>query len=218
VLALLDKCAFDLSAQGISNTLWSLGSMQAPFTALPAPLRSKLRRQIEERAADVNDQGLANILWGFSRMKVPWSRMPSSLQSTLTSVLSRVSLQMSPRAAGLTLYSLGKLGVKASGLTQQGLISVELAVRRLNRESESQDLLQGLSGLADLALSWASLSNKTQEILALAIYTRAREWAVTRAESNIESVASVCYGLGGMQASAIPHLSYITWLMYSSVG
>ena len=59
-----------MNAQGLSNVIWSLGTMGARYSDLPAPLSLRLAAQICERAVDFTDQGFANILWGMHKMQV----------------------------------------------------------------------------------------------------------------------------------------------------
>ena len=59
----------DMSAQSISNVIWSLGKMNVTYNRLPPILSKKFLHHMVNKAIDLNDQGLANIIWGMYKMK-----------------------------------------------------------------------------------------------------------------------------------------------------
>ena len=104
-------------------------------------------------------------------MNITWEVLPLQTQLSILSSLSRLCLRMSARSSAISIYSIGQLGLPLTSLTDQVIMSIELATRKLEHQASAQDVVQTLSGLQAMDFSWNSLSVRTQNVLAMAIYT-----------------------------------------------
>lgn len=62
----------ELTSQGISNYIWSLGKLEIPIRAIPPSTRTLLLQMFHSVASDINDQGISNILIGFYKLGLTW--------------------------------------------------------------------------------------------------------------------------------------------------
>jgi hypothetical protein len=108
---------------------------------------------------------------------------------------------MSPQALGNSIFALGKMGARMSAFPDRVTVALEVAVRRAAPKMVRRDAMQTLQGIGNyilvtiqlcayakmvnvyvigLALSrfeWKLLSDKTREVLGLALFGQAQNWS-----------------------------------------
>ena len=198
-----------MNAQSLSNVVWALGTLQVPWDSLES---SGVWGALMERLASpdigstLNEQGLSNVLWGLARTGAQWSTLPGSTREALEVAVARLCLRMSSQGMGLTVYSLGKLGVSRSrGTLSQTLeVAVELSIRQNGSDMAPADLIQCLCGMGRMGFLWDRLSGLSRDVLAYAVYRQGVVWASTAAPGCAAvgtTVAAVLSALSSMQCS-----------------
>ena len=69
------------------------------------------------------------------------------------------------------------MGLTVDQLSEQMLMTVEIAVRKSASSMRNKDVLQVLQGLSLLQFNWVQhLSSDTRERLSIAVYNKAMKW------------------------------------------
>ena len=205
VLSAVEISLPQMRPRALGNTVWALGKMGLSKHAVGAHENNGVWNGIMLRLAHtdvgphLNEQSLSNLLLGLARMGARWVDLPLLTRESIEASIARLCLRMTSQGLGLTVYSLGQLGVSQQGgsLSQTIEVAVELAIRQRGSDMAMADLIQCLVGMGKMSFQWQRLSELTRQSLAYAVYRQGMSWTSGGAH-KASQVSSVLHALGRM--------------------
>jgi hypothetical protein len=155
-----------MNAKQISDSLWSLASMDCQWEYLSPIMKRAILENIERiGAAGYDSFALPSIVWAVAKIGIKWHEVSATMREDTIAQLMKYSQELSPQQSSKILWSLGTLGCSSINEFPTGLI--EALIDNINMIKRSQvghavTAGQALTGLAKLGVSWSSLSKNVK--------------------------------------------------------
>lgn len=124
----LDRVLCDIDDRGLSNVVYSLGTMELAASALPRPTLTLLLDKLGVMLPHLTAQGVSNLLYGLGLMGLEYSRIPAAVQQGLQEKLVHTLGPLTADSARPDSPVSPRISSHQSGLTPQGYANIIYAL------------------------------------------------------------------------------------------
>eukprot|EP01039_Chlorochromonas_danica_P003366 gene3367-3691_t len=161
LLEALHREAWQMSAQGISNSIWGCMQMNCKWSDFSRPLQRNLLHAISREVLRMEEQEIANSLYALGSMSCRLDVHNNTLVALLQMLEEKV-VYMPTIGLTMSLSGLGKMSLKWSSLSPSLSKRIESAVVKALENSNEANLGLILGALVDVEAHWDFLSPTVQ--------------------------------------------------------
>ena len=172
----LTREAWQMSAQGISNSLWGLMLMQAQWKSFTGSQKNAIMQALSRELCNMDEQQMANTIYSLGSMGVTWNSLKDhevqvtesseetteDLQDHLIFALGETASHMVPAGVVMTMIGLGKMGASWKSLPLQLKNRISDALVRVLRSASYRTVSALIFALTVCEIRWSDLSEKVQ--------------------------------------------------------
>ena len=177
LMTALTREAVHMSAQGISNSLWGLMMMQAPWNSFQPAQKLSILQALNRELCHMDEQQIGNTIFSLGSLGLHWNAL-KSLPDTEDSADKRYDLQegilftlgetlphMTPAGVVMTLIGLGKLGVSWKSLPLSVRAKIFDSLERVFRTASYRTVSSLIFALTVCEIRWADLNSNVQTVI-----------------------------------------------------
>eukprot|EP00607_Mallomonas_marina_P004577 CAMPEP_0182425342 /NCGR_PEP_ID=MMETSP1167-20130531/11738_1 /TAXON_ID=2988 /ORGANISM="Mallomonas Sp, Strain CCMP3275" /LENGTH=768 /DNA_ID=CAMNT_0024605957 /DNA_START=165 /DNA_END=2471 /DNA_ORIENTATION=+ len=201
ILETLERVCLSYNSKGIANSIWAVGTMGAPRTALTGSVKSALTEGILKVTSDSTAWALSNTIWGLTKMGYLWKDLPSKVRQSIEFNLGRIESEMNSLDIGILMWSLGSMDIPVDRLPHM-LDTILCAVERLLPEMTAQDLSYTIWGLSSMGISWDVLPLHVKWGINCALRRVGTQMTLQDIACSAQGLACLCFDSEEMQDSS----------------
>ena len=210
--------AWQMSAQGISNSLWGLMLMQAHWTIFTGSQKNAIMQTLSRELCNMDEQQMANTIYSLGSMGMTWNSLKDhevqlvdsseetaeDLQENLIFALGETTSHMVPAGVVMTMIGLGKMGASWKTLPPHLKSRISDALVRVLRSASNRTVSAIIFALTVFEIRWGDLGEKVQTAIRESI-----------GRSYWDSVDFMSSGEGG-GAQLVQNTSLIDSILYDT--
>lgn len=162
ILGALNREAFQMNAQGITNSLWGLMLMDAHWWIFTPVLQRSVLKVLDREFAQMSEQELCNSVYALGRLGLRISDLPYDVKKSLLNAVEVTSTLMAPAGVVMTLLGLGRMHFLWGEMSPTFVAALSKAMERVLQTASERTLSGLVHALATVDAQWGDLSPALQ--------------------------------------------------------